>query len=196
MQRHRRYLTGLGALCLVFAAAACGGSKPSVPTAVPSAQTAPPSTTVDVTFGTDPTAFTYDKTQVPEGAHVQVVENVVNNTTKVTLTVQGLQPNRTYGAHVHKMPCGPTGEAAGTHFQHSPDPVKPSVDPAFANPTNEIWLDLTTDAKGDATSSSTVPWTFTSPRAGSVVIHAEKTKTARGKAGTAGARLACVSVGF
>jgi Cu-Zn family superoxide dismutase len=196
MQLHRRNLIGVGALCLVLATAACGGSKPSAPTVVPPAQTAPPSTTVNATFGTDPAALTYDKTQVPEGARVQVVENVANNTTKVTLTVHGLQPNRTYGAHVHKMPCGPTGEAAGTHFQHSPDPTKPSVNPAFANPTNEIWLDLNTDAKGDATTSSTVPWTFTSPRAGSVVIHAEKTQTAPGKAGTAGARLACVSVGF
>jgi len=105
-------------------------------------------------------------------------------------------PNRTFGAHAHAMRCGPTGEAAGPHFQNMADPVKPSVNPQFANPSNEIWLDFTTDAHGNATATSTVPWTFGNPRASSVVIHADRTQTVPGKAGTAGARLACVSVGF
>jgi Cu-Zn family superoxide dismutase len=61
---------------------------------------------------------------------------------------------------------------------------------------NEIWLDFTTDAKGDATRASTVDWTFGASPASSVVIHAEPTKTAPGQAGMAGARAACVSVGF
>ncbi len=53
-----------------------------------------------------------------------------------------------------------------------------------------------TDAKGDATSAATVDWTFGPSPAGSVVIHADQTKTAPGQAGVAGARAACVSVGF
>ena len=50
-------------------------------------------------------------------------------------------------------PCGPTGDAAGPHFQNQVDPAaapgKPSTDPAYANPQNEIWLDLRTDGDGD-----------------------------------------------
>jgi Cu-Zn family superoxide dismutase len=153
--------------------------------------------TVTATLGTDPHAFIYDKSIIPQGSHVEVAQEVQGESTKVTLTVHGLLPNRVYGAHVHKMPCGPKADDAGPHFQHQPDPVKPSTDPAYANPQNEIWLDLSTDAQGNATSSSLVPWKFTPPAsAGSVVIHTEKTQTVPGKAGTAGARAACVSVKF
>jgi Cu-Zn family superoxide dismutase len=54
-----------------------------------------------------------------------------------------------------------------------PDPVQPSVDPAHANPENEIWLDLTTDADGAGGATTTVPWGFESGRrARSVVVHA------------------------
>jgi Cu-Zn family superoxide dismutase len=152
---------------------------------------------VKATLGVDPNAFIYDKSIIPQGSHVEVLESVEGNSTKVTLTVHGLLPNRVYGAHVHKMPCGPKGDDAGAHFQHNPDPKKPSVDPMYANPQNEVWLDLSTDAKGDATSTSTEPWTFPEPAGpGSVVIHAEKTQAAPGKAGTAGARAACVSAKF
>ena len=70
------------------------------------------------------------------------------------------------------------------------------MNPAFANSTNEIWLDFKTDEDGDATTATTVPWEFTNAKAASVVIHAERTQTAAGKAGTAGARIGCVSVGF
>ncbi len=125
-----------------------------------------------------------------------VVENTFDGATTVTLSVRGLLPNRAYGAHAHAKPCGPGGDDSGAHFQHMPDPKKPSVDPAFANPDNEIWLDFTTDAHGDATTANTVPWMFTDARAGSVVIHADPTQTAPGKAGTAGARAGCVSVAF
>lgn len=189
-----RSLAVLGATGLIFAATACG--SPAKPAAPEQSVAASAPSTVDATFGTDPTALTYNKALVPDGAHVQVVEVTESDSTKVTLTVGGLVPNRTYGAHAHAMRCGPTGEAAGPHFQNMADPVKPSVNPQFANSHNEIWLDFTTDAGGNATATSTVPWTFTNPRASSVIIHADRTQTVPGKAGTAGARLACVSVGF
>jgi Cu-Zn family superoxide dismutase len=147
-------------------------------------------------FAQDDAATNYNKTLVPDGAKVLVAETVFDGATTVTLNVRGLVPNRAYGAHAHAMPCGPTGEAAGPHFQHTPDPVKPSVDPAFANSANEIWLDFKTDAQGNATTASTVPWVFTNVKAASVVIHADPTQTTPGKAGTAGARVGCVSVGF
>ncbi|EME51433.1 superoxide dismutase family protein [Amycolatopsis decaplanina] len=116
--------------------------------------------------------------------------------TSTALLVTGLLPNREYGAHAHTKPCGATGDLAGPHYQNVEDPVKPSVDPAYANPRNEIWLDLTTDAAGRGVAVSKVDWTFTDRRANSIVIHETHTHTDPGHAGTAGARLACVTVGF
>jgi superoxide dismutase, Cu-Zn family len=139
---------------------------------------------------------TYDEALVPVGSDATVRVRPVRDRTVVRLRVRDLVPGREYGAHVHQNPCGATGDAAGPHYQHVPDPVQPSVDPAYANPRNEIWLDFTTDRSGDATVSSTVDWQFTDRHAGSVVIHAEHTHTGPGHAGTAGTRLACVTVGF
>ncbi len=69
-------------------------------------------------------------------------------------------PARTSSAFRRRRPCGATGDAAGPHFQHVPDPVRPSTDPAYANPRNEIWLDFTTDRLGTGFARSTVDWTF------------------------------------
>jgi Cu-Zn family superoxide dismutase len=190
----------------VLAATACSAppapkpgapSEPSSSAAAPSEEGSNPDfKDVSVTFGQDDAATNYDAALVPNGAKLYVAEVVHDGLTTVVLDVRGLVPNRQYGAHAHAKPCGPKPEDAGPHFQHSPDPVKPSVDPAFANPQNEIWLDFVTDAKGNATKATTVDWTFGNTPAGAVVIHAEPTKTAPGQAGVAGARAACVSVGF
>ena len=79
-------------------------------------------------------------------------------------------PSRGYAAHAHVNPCGPTGDAAGPHFQNRPDPAaapgKPSTDPAYANPQNEIWLDLRTDGDGDGESRAEVPFDVHRPRPG------------------------------
>ena len=72
----------------------------------------------------------------------------------------------------------------------------PSTDPKYANPENEVWLDFQTDAKGDATVASTVPFKFRAGEANAVVIHANHTATEPGKAGTAGDRLACITASF
>lgn len=139
-----------------------------------------------------------DGTQVPAGAsaRVQAVYDAAGSTV-VTLHVRGLLPNRDYGAHAHKYACGADATDAGGHFQNVPGPT-PS-DPAFANPTNEIWLDLTTDGEGNGAAQTTVPWQFSpTRRAGSVMIHQEHTHTGGtdGPAGTAGARLGCLTVAF
>jgi Cu-Zn family superoxide dismutase len=148
-------------------------------------------------FGNAAPAWTYDATQVPVGGRAKVVVTPLSgDRTQVDLAVSGLQPNRPYGAHAHVKPCGATGDAAGPHYQHVKDPVSPSVDPRYANPKNEIWLDLTTDGSGNGTARSVVDWRFRPGQAGSIVIHKEHTKTHAGHAGTAGARLACVDVPF
>jgi superoxide dismutase, Cu-Zn family len=139
---------------------------------------------------------------VPAGAkaRVQAVYNAAGDSI-VTLHVTGLLPDRTYGAHAHVNACGLTGAAAGPHFQYVVDP-EPGVsdDPAYANPSNEIWLDVHTDENGNGAAQTRVPWQFTPERRpGSVMIHELPTGTGAmggGVAGAAGKRLACVDVGF
>lgn len=142
-------------------------------------------------------AITYRPDLVPAGARARVFSVSAEHAgTTTALVVTGLLPGHTYGAHAHAQACGATGDAAGPHFQDVPDPVKPSVDPAYANPRNEIWLDFTTDRLGTGTALSTVDWTFGERRAHSVVVHETHTHTDPGHAGTAGARLACLDVAF
>jgi len=131
---------------------------------------------------------------IPAGAtaRVQAVYDA-SGSTVVTLHVWGLAPNTAYGAHAHQNACGLTGAAAGPHFQYVQDPAIPSTNPAYANPQNEIWLDLTTDAVGNGSAQTRVAWQFPSDRrAHSVIIHERHTSPD----GTAGARLACLTVNF
>ena len=141
-------------------------------------------------------AYTYDQTAAPEGAELTVTSSPIDGGSRVELTVDGLEPNRTYGAHAHLNPCGETGDAAGPHFQNVQDPVSPSVDPKYANPDNEIWLDVRTDADGAGSRITEVPFDFAGRGPASVVLHEMPTATAAGKAGTAGGRLACLTVPF
>ncbi|PSL53404.1 Cu-Zn family superoxide dismutase [Saccharothrix carnea] len=141
-------------------------------------------------------AYTYDTALIAPGAAVMVVATPLRYSTKALLSVYGLVPNRTYGAHAHQHPCGAAPADAGAHHQHVVDPRQPSVDPAYANPDNEIWLDFTTDDRGRAVVGTVVPWQFADRRAGSVVVHAQRTATEPGKAGTAGPRVGCATVRF
>lgn len=136
---------------------------------------------------------------VPEGARARVAAVYTPaGDSIVTLHVWGMRPNTDYGAHAHVNPCGATGGAAGPHFQNEvPAPGTPSTDPAYANPTNEIWLDLTTDAEGNGVAQTKVPWQFSpTRRAQSAIIHVEHTHTGPTDSGVAGTRLACLTVGF
>ncbi len=204
---------------ITVAATACGGSTPAEPSTPPAA---PPS--VEQPTAEQPTveqppleevsaegvlapperaqnAFTYDSAAAPEGARLSVEAGGTDNGTQVRLRVTGLQPDRGYAAHAHAQACGPTGAAAGPHFQDEVDPAatpeKPSTDPAFANPSNEIWLDLRTDATGSGEATTEVPFEFDDRAPASVIIHAnEVTATAPGQAGSAGGRVACLNVPF
>lgn len=144
-------------------------------------------------------AITYDPAVVPPGATVQVTVSMTANGARVRLAASGMVPRRAYGAHLHTRPCAATPDQAGPHYQHSPDPraaaSPPSVDPAYANPRNEVWLDFTADTQGSATASATEDWRFDQNRPPrSLIVHAEQTRTAAGKAGTAGARVACLTL--
>jgi Cu-Zn family superoxide dismutase len=190
----------VAAVAGALALSACGGA-PAAPTtpATSSAAATPSHANVEGTFAAPGggQAVTYDPSLVPVGATAKVSSSESAGATTVKLTVTGLLPNRAYGAHAHVKPCGADGMAAGPHFQLKQDPVTPSVDPAYANPQNEIWLDFTTDAQGMGEATTTVPWTFPADRrAKAVIIHEKATATEAGKAGVAGARPACMSVDF
>jgi Cu-Zn family superoxide dismutase len=140
-------------------------------------------------------AITYDPAVVPPGATAEVVTTRSGQGVSVRLTVTGMIPRRAYGAHLHTMACADMPDAAGSHYQHLADPSKPSVDPSFANPGNEVWLDFTADTTGAATVTSAEAWTFDESRPPrSLVLHALVTRTQAGEAGTAGARVACLTL--
>lgn len=143
----------------------------------------------------DSTAITYDPAVVPPGATAKVTFTRTGYGTTVALAVTGLVPDRAYGAHLHTNPCTAIPEDAGPHYQNHKDPASPSTNPAYANPQNEVWLDFTASAAGDASSTAAHGWDFSAtapPR--SLVLHAEHTHTAAGEAGKAGARVACLTI--
>ncbi|MCY9786251.1 superoxide dismutase family protein [Nocardiopsis sp. EMB25] len=164
--------------------------------------TASPSVTASIFMppGESEAAITYDETAVPQGATSDIQVRVQDGETYVQFTGTGLEPNRDFGAHVHTQPCGDDPAAAGPHYQNEVDPAagegEPSTDPAYANPENEVWLDFTSDDTGNGFASATVPWEFREGEANSVVLHEHHTSTEAGEAGSAGDRLACVTVEF
>ncbi|HEX2402070.1 MAG TPA: superoxide dismutase [Mycobacterium sp.] len=159
---------------------------------VPAAAAAPVRTTA--VLGVTPGSYVYGNA-VPAGARAMVHAIATGSgKTIVTLHVFGLEPNREYGAHAHRNACGASPLDAGGHFQHE---MGGATDPAYANPRNEIWLDVTTDVDGNGASQATVDWTFAPANsAHSVVLHDHHTATDPGVAGTAGPRLACLTVEF
>jgi superoxide dismutase, Cu-Zn family len=204
----------------VVLAGGCGGGAPAGGSAPSSAAADPAEASAGPTGGAAPAAdepalaegaaapperaadaFTYNPALAPEGTNLAVYSTSDGTSTTVRLEVLGLLPDRGYAAHAHANACGPTGDAAGPHFQNRQDPAagpgKPSTDPAYANPQNEIWLDLTTDSDGVGEATATVPFTFTDRAPASVIVHeAMATATEPGKAGSAGTRLACLTVPF
>ncbi|WP_116050201.1 superoxide dismutase family protein [Amycolatopsis palatopharyngis] len=146
-------------------------------------------------------SITYDPELAPVGAVLRVKSESENDSTTVTLEVEGLLPDRGYAVHAHTDHCGPTGDKAGPHYQHEVDPQatpdNPSHDPRYANPRNEIWLDVVTNDEGSGETSAQVPFVFTDHAPNSVVVHeAETTRTGPGEAGKAGGRIACLTVPF
>jgi superoxide dismutase, Cu-Zn family len=203
-----RWLSGVPVVAAAVLVAGCGsGPRPAEPAPAPAAPTAGTGARAGGAEGVlappeqGGNAVTYDPALAPQGAEMSVDVSAAGGGTQVRLEVEGLLPDRGYAAHAHTGACGPTGDAAGPHFQDRVDPAagpgKPSTDPAYANPRNEIWLDLRTDAEGDGEAVAEVPFAFADRAPASVVLHeAEATATEPGRAGGAGARLACLTVPF
>lgn len=145
-------------------------------------------------------AITYKPDLAPIGAAMTArLIPSSDGSTRAELTVLGLLPDRGYAAHAHTQACAAAADTAGPHFQNHLDPVAtpqtPSSSPGYANPNNEIWLDVRTDSAGAGTSSTTVPFILTDRAPGSIVLHeARQTLTDPGHAGKAGARIACLTL--
>lgn len=92
--------------------------------------------------------------------------------TIVTVHLEGLKANTTYGSHVHQLPCG-SSDADG-HYKY--DPAGPAA------PPNEIWPGFTTNDAGVGNGNATVDW-IAGPTAVSVVVHAP-----------GGAKIACADL--
>lgn len=147
----------------------------------------------------DSDAITYKSALAPAGSRLAVTMTPSGTSTTVELTVSGLVPNRGYAAHAHTNICNEKPDFSGPHYQNRIDPaatsLKPSRDPEYANPSNEVWLDVRTDAAGSGTSQTTVPFVFTDRGPGSIVLHeAMETATGPGRAGDAGGRIACLTL--
>jgi Cu-Zn family superoxide dismutase len=190
-------------LSVITAAGACDGVSEVAVSATGTPSATPRVTARGIFVSTTPpptgvSAFAYAAELVPRAAAANLSLAVVGGRTQALLTVSGFLPNRSYGAHLHVNPCGVDPGAAGPHFENTPDPTasqSPSTNPTFANPTNEVWLDFNTDSQGNASSNTEVPWVATPQRhPNSLVIHADPTMTAAGKAGMAGARIACLTI--
>ena len=107
----------------------------------------------------------------PITGRAQMVRTADGKTT-VTVHVEGLAANTTYGSHVHQLPCS-TSDADG-HYKN--DPAGPAA------PPNEIWPGFTTNASGVGNGNATVDWTA-GVTAVSVVVHAP-----------GGAKIACADL--
>ncbi|WP_051865098.1 superoxide dismutase family protein [Streptosporangium roseum] len=131
-------------------------------------------------------AVAYNARLAPPGASATLTAESGAVLATSTLTVGGLLPDRTYGAHLHVNPCGVKPEDAGPHYQHAH---------SHASADNEVWLDFTTDAHGAATTTAKQDWAFIPGRLPrSLVIHAKPTTKTGAEAGTAGPRVACVTL--
>jgi Cu-Zn family superoxide dismutase len=177
-------------MAAVTAATLHGEGTIEAPTSTPNAATASATTT---------RAETYNSALVPVGAHVTAVLAPSGESTNVEFTASGLLPNRGYAVHADVNSCGGFPTAEGPAYQNRIDPAAtaraPSTNPEYANPNNEIWLDLRTDATGSGTSRTTVPFVFTDRGPGSIVVYeAMQTATGPGQAGEAGAPVACLTL--
>lgn len=125
-----------------------------------------------------PSAFT------DASAKVHVV-NTGSGSTRVTLHITGVAgaAGKTFGAHVHRSPCGPLGSDAGAHYQH--EGASGSLE------DREVWLDFTVNDAGNAHAEAARPWVLDQGVPRSVIIHALPTVP---ETGVAGARLACIDL--
>ncbi|SDK22899.1 superoxide dismutase family protein [Nonomuraea jiangxiensis] len=180
-------------LLVLLTAAGAGGcaGAPAPLQNAPGTSPATPGTETTLTGGgeftsADTSAIAYDRKLAPKGSQASVTAESTAKETRTSLVVEGLRPNRTYGAHLHAKPCGKRPDDSGPHFQHHPGQI---------NPASEVWLDIKTNASGTGRSTARNEWALDPTKLpGSLVIHAKPTVTSGPKVGTAGDRVACLTL--
>ncbi|MFG1706345.1 superoxide dismutase family protein [Nonomuraea sp. M3C6] len=136
--------------------------------------------------GTGTGAIAYDRRLAPKGSQASLTTESTGNKTRTSLVVEGLLPRRHYGAHLHAKACGKKPDDSGPHYQHHAGQI---------NPDSEVWLDVTTNDDGAGRSTARHDWALDPAKLpGSLVIHAQPTKTSGPQVGTAGARIACLTL--
>src|SRR5512133_848854 len=134
-----------------------------------------------------------DVTSPFDGASAQVTLASSAAGATATLHVWGVASGAqddTFGAHLHTGACVTnSGPSAGGHY--NADAIA-GTSPVEVSDQTEVWLDFTVNSEGRGVATAVVPFTPT-PGTRSVVIHAEPTNH---ETGSAGARLACLPVGW
>lgn len=109
---------------------------------------------------------------------------------RLEIAVRGFPASRPFGSHLHRLACDDVMKAGG-HYQNMPFPTGGMAnDPMYANPDNEAWLDITTDATGSAEREVVVDWIPRAGEARAIIFHDKLTATG----GVAGAKLACLPI--
>lgn len=140
----------------------------------------------------DPYAPTLAGTPNPIGTTATAAAEAFNqdDQLRIELGVTGFPPTRKFGTHLHKLDCLDATKA-GPHYQNLPFPAgSTATDPAYANATNEAWLDFTTDAEGKGQTILTVDWLPRAGEAKAIIFH----DMPSGVGGVSGARLACLPI--
>ncbi|MCC3302962.1 hypothetical protein [Arthrobacter sp. zg-Y895] len=131
---------------------------------------------IEGTFGPycdDAVATTYSTALIPdESVAIVTVEESAENTT-VQLQAQSFAADTTYSARLHEDDCGADPTDAGAEYQSS---------------QGGLTLDFTTDTAGNATASTTVPWTLPDDDAESLLI------LDAGQGGAAGSPVGCINL--
>lgn len=129
---------------------------------------------------------------IPAGARAKVHSvRTSSGKTVVVLHVKGATPNRHFGSHVHVAAC--SQNKAGGHYQNVVAPAGQAANPLYANPENEVWLDLVTDAEGNGSAQAVVDFQFREDGANAIIIHDRHTDHSNG---TAGSKLGCLDADF
>ncbi|MCC9205456.1 hypothetical protein [Arthrobacter sp. zg-Y769] len=128
------------------------------------------------TFGPycdDAVATTYNTALIPdESVAIVTIEESPDDTT-VQLEAQSFAANTTYSARLHEDGCGADPADAGGEYRNS---------------QGGLSLDFTTDAAGNATASTTVPWTLPDDDAESLLL------LDAGQGGAAGDPVGCINL--
>lgn len=137
---------------------------------------------IEGTFGSycdGAVASTYNTALIPDDAEAILTVSETEADTTMKLQAQEFTPNATYTGRLHQKACGASPADAGDE----------ELDPQDAG-NGGLALDFTTDTSGNATVSSTVPWTVPDDGDGESILLYEVTGN-----GERGDAAGCINLG-